>query len=314
MIYLFSSGGGKALFWPKEESEPVEEPVKQQLAFQLPQAAKPQPTKPQPTKSEPAPASKPEKKAEKKQQPVAPKETTKQVKKNATKRYELPAYRASENFIEHTGYALQYNRETHNPDWVAWELTYGEANANNVKRVNDFKGDPMVPQKHRVEAYHYKKSGYDRGHMCPAGDMKWSAKAMSDCFYMTNMCPQNTELNQRWWEHLESACRRWAKQDGVIYICCGPIYKANRKKKTFGTQSVRVRVPDGFFKVVLSLREGKEKAIGFLYSNDDSRQPMNEAAVPVDSVEKVTGFDFFPQLDDKLERRLEAECNLKLWK
>ena len=226
---------------------------------------------------------------------------------------ERPLGRAGDLLIEHTGYALVYNTETNCPDWVAWELTQEEADGKDARRVNDFRGDPLVPEACRVETADYKDCGYDRGHMCPAGDMKWSSKAMSECFYMSNICPQSPTLNRQWWEHLESACRRWARQEGSVYICCGPIFKQERKKKYLGN-TVRVRVPNSFFKVVLSLKEGEEKAIGFVYSNRDSRQPMEEAVVTVDSVERLTGLDFYYQLNSEMQEALESKANLTLWR
>lgn len=226
---------------------------------------------------------------------------------------ERPLGRENDLLIEHTGYALVYNTETNCPDWVAWELTQEEADGKDARRVNDFRGDPLVPEACRVETADYKDCGYDRGHMCPAGDMKWSSRAMSECFYMSNICPQSPTLNRQWWEHLESACRRWARKEGSVYICCGPIFKRERKKKYVGN-TVRVRVPNSFFKVVLSLKEGDEKAIGFIYSNRDSRQPMEEAVVTVDSVERLTGLDFYYQLNPEVQEALESKANLTLWR
>ena len=226
---------------------------------------------------------------------------------------ERPAEREGDFIIEHTGYALSYNTETNCPDWVAWELTREEADGKEARRVNDFRGDPLVPEECRAEAADYRDCGYDRGHMCPAGDMKWNSKAMSECFYMSNICPQSPTLNRQWWEHLESACRRWARREGSVYICCGPVFKRERRKKYIG-EAVKVRVPNGFFKVVLSLREGNAKAIGFIYSNRDSRQPMAEAAVTVDSVERLTGLDSFCRLNPEVQETLESNANLTLWR
>lgn len=214
--------------------------------------------------------------------------------------------------IAHTGYTLSYNLRTHCPDWVAWELTGEEACSSKVKRSDCFRGDPAVRHAHRVEPYDYKGSGFDRGHMCPSGDMKWSADAMSECFLMTNICPQTPVLNQQWWEHLERACRRWAAQEGSVYICCGPIYDNDRQPRYIG-DGVKVRVPDGFFKVVLSLRKGHEKAIGFIYRNTDERQTMEAAATTVDEVERVTGLDFFSAVEDQMEAKVEGSFNLRKW-
>lgn len=215
-----------------------------------------------------------------------------------------------ERIIEHTGYTLSFNREHNNPNWVAWELTAEEAEGT-LPRSDDFDIDPDVPAPHQVSPNDYTRSGYDRGHMVPAADMKWSSKAMKECFYMSNICPQNHSLNSGAWSTLENACRRWAKNEGAVYIVCGPVYKSS-KPKTIG-QQLRISIPDGFFKVVLSLNEGKEKAIGFYYANRDGKQPMHETATTVDEIEALTGIDFFVNIPDRLERRIEAEYSLKKW-
>lgn len=226
---------------------------------------------------------------------------------------ELPAKRTEDNLvIKHTGYTLSYNATTNCPNWVAWELTAEEVSTSAATRSNDFRGDPEVPVRNRVETADYKGTGYDRGHMCPAADMKWSVSAMSECFFMSNICPQVPVLNQKWWEHVETACRRWASKEGNIYICCGPLFDEQKRPTTIG-RDVKVRVPNGFFKVVLSLRPGQEKAIGFLYQNTDQRQTMDDAAMTVDEVERLTGMDFFSALDDELETALESTYDLRKW-
>lgn len=225
---------------------------------------------------------------------------------------EVPRCPAKGELICHTGFALSYNRDTNCANWVAWELTREEARSKEVERVKEFNADPSVPKANRVEWYDYRQSGFDRGHMCPAGDMRWSMNAMMDCFFMSNICPQAKELNQKWWEHVERACRRWAGKEGSVYICCGPIYDKKSKARYIG-KDTKVRVPDGFFKVVLSLQKGKEKAIGFVYRNNNERQTMEDAAMSVDEVEKLTGYDFFPTVEKGLQDRLEATYDLRKW-
>jgi endonuclease G len=229
-------------------------------------------------------------------------------------RIELPAVTSADSLlIEHTGFSLSYNFDTNCPNWVAWNLTEEKAYSTQFKRSNDFRGDIMVPPLHRVEGYDYKPTEFDRGHMCPAGDMKWNADAMSECFLMSNICPQIPVLNQIWWEHLERACRRWASQERCIYICCGPIYDKRSEARYIG-EEVKIRVPDAFFKVVVSLQQGKEKGIGFYYRNDDSRQTMESAALSIDQVEELTGYDFFAELPDEMEIRIEAQNKLSAWR
>lgn len=216
-----------------------------------------------------------------------------------------------EQIVVHTGYRLSFNRETLCPNWVAWELTANETEGS-MQRSNDFRPDEMLPYRYQVTTDDYKHSGYDRGHMCPSADMKWSSTAQSECFFMSNICPQTHALNAGGWEKVERACRRWAKREGKVYIVCGPIFNDARKQLYIG-KSVKIRVPNAFFKVVLSLKKGEEKAIGFYFTNRDGKQNMGDATKTVDEIEKITRMDFFPQLNDALERRVEAQNNLSLW-
>ncbi len=218
--------------------------------------------------------------------------------------------RGSTILVEHEGFTLLFDTRTMCPLWVAWELTADETRGRVTRQGVDFKADESVPEQYQVEMWDYNGGQYGRGHMCPAGDMKWSKEAMQDCHYMTNICPQNAELNKVWWEHLERACRQWARQDGAVQIVCGPVFSDNPKR--FGKKH-KVAVPKGFYKVVLSLKEGREKALGFYYTNDDAPQPMEDAVRSVDDIEQLTGIDFFSSLPDELENRLEAMTDLRAW-
>ncbi|MCQ2220141.1 MAG: DNA/RNA non-specific endonuclease [Prevotella sp.] len=218
-----------------------------------------------------------------------------------------------ENIIlQHTGFVVSYNHQKCTPSWVAWELTSEETTGPISRKDYDFAPDPMLEAHYQVEKYEYANSGYDRGHMCPAGDMEWSSSAMNDCHYMTNICPQTTKLNQIYWERLESACRRWADLYGSIYIVCGPTY--NSGKHTIIGTNHKIAIPDGYFKVVITLVEGKEKGIGFYYKNDDVRQTMESASMTINQVEELTGYDFFANLPDELEQHIETQNRLSSWR
>lgn len=216
-----------------------------------------------------------------------------------------------ERIVSHYAYTLSFNREHNQPNWVAWELTNKETDGH-IQRSNDFIPDPMIPAPHQVTTEDYKGSGYDRGHMAPAADMKWSGKAMTECFYMSNMCPQHGSLNSGPWATLEKACRRWAEQEGSVYIVCGPVFKGHKQKEI--GRNIKITVPDGFFKVVLSMKKNQEKAIGFYYNNKSGKQPMDKTATTVDAIEEMTGIDFFVNIPDKLEKRIESTYSLKAWK
>ena len=114
------------------------------------------------------------------------------------------------------------------PNWVAWRLDKKKLVEKVSRKGYGFRPDPNLIPKEAVVTQDYAKSGYDRGHMCPAGDSRWSGEAMKESFYMTNICPQHPNLNSGDWHELEQACRRWASES-PIYIVCGPIlYKSNK--------------------------------------------------------------------------------------
>lgn len=207
-----------------------------------------------------------------------------------------------ETILKRIGYTVSYNNIYKTPNWVAWELTREETQGTE-ERKDKFVPDPDLPEP-RVEHADYTRSGYDRGHMAPAADMKWSEEAMAQSFYMSNICPQNQKLNRDDWGDLEETCRGWAKKYGRVYIVCGPIYDKKNPKR-IGKH--RVAVPDRFFKVVLIENRKNPMAMGFLFKNAAHHQTLEKYMVTVDSVETVTGLDFFSKLPDSVENRIEAE-------
>lgn len=225
--------------------------------------------------------------------------------------YSLPALRknSGEQILHRTAMTISWNKETRTPNWVAYLLKDADMDGN-LGREPEFYQDFEIAKEVRVSTYDYSHSGYDRGHMAPAGDFNGDKKAKKETFYMTNICPQNHKLNGDSWNTLEKQCRDWAYQEGGIYSVVGPIY-TSENPKTIGTH--KVAVPDKFFRCILSLKKGKEKAVGFIYENTGTRQRISRAACSVDEVEQLTGYDFFTALPDKLEKKLEANYNLKDW-
>lgn len=210
--------------------------------------------------------------------------------------------------LERAGYVTSYNKKTKLPNWVAWHLTADNTKGSHSRKGIDFMEDEDVPTP-RADDWDYYNSGYDRGHMCPAGDNKWDSEAMRQSFLFTNICPQAPGLNRGDWNEMENACRSWARENGDIYIVCGPILYKGRHK-TIGKH--KVVVPEAFFKVVLCMR-GTPKAIGFIYKNEDGNRPKGDYVNNVDEVERITGFDFFQSLPDDVEQAVEATADLDEW-
>ena len=242
---------------------------------------------------------------------VAKAEVNEEQKAKVVRMYEIPAPLKDrpEQILKRKGYTTSYNEQTRNPNWVAWHLTKSHTYGSNQRKNEVFTEDMDIKGARATDRDYY-NSRYDRGHMCPAGDNKWDKQAMEQSFLFTNICPQNHGLNKYEWNDLEILCRDWAREYGAIDIVCGPIYAKNGEQKTIGRN--KVWVPYAFFKVVLC-RQGNPKAIGFIYKNLGQKQPMSEAVCSVDDIESQTGIDFFPELDDKTEDRIEASSSLSEW-
>ena len=207
------------------------------------------------------------------------------------------------------GYTVSYNSGWRLPNWSAYELVREELDGR-APRKDDFRPDETLhlPQ---AEKSDYTRSGFDRGHMTPAGDMRWDRNAMSESFYFTNICPQAPAVNRGDWKRLEIKIREWAEQDSALVIVCGPIVSPT--DATIGRN--RVKVPSAFYKVVVAPYVGAGKGIGFIFPNrpKSRRQPLARYAVSIDSVEVLTGIDFFPVLPDEIENRIESRYDLDEW-
>lgn len=209
-----------------------------------------------------------------------------------------------QKLLPYTGMTVSFNRDTHEPNWVAWELTRAETEGE-TPREPGFSVDPEVDGCATPDDYRH--TGFDRGHMAPAGDMKWHPEAMRESFYMTNICPQDEKLNRGAWKKLEEKCRARAQADSALIIVCGPIFDKLGPAARIGATGVAV--PQRFFKVILAPYVQHPWAIGFIMPNGYVEGGMQRAAVSVDDVEKATGYDFFSALPDSLEKAVESRCD-----
>ena len=212
-----------------------------------------------------------------------------------------------EEIINYRGMTVSFNPDLHIPNWVAWELTADEARGTE-SRSDRFYGDSDIEGCAWPEDY--RNCGYDRGHMAPAGDMKWDRQAMEETFCMTNILPQDGALNRGTWKKIEEKCRARAAGDSAVIIVCGPVLTEAPREYIGAT---RVAVPQRLFKVVLSPWAEIPQAIGFLMDNGAVPGGMQAAAVSVDEIEALTGHDFFSSLPDSIENRLESSVNFTRW-
>ncbi|MDH6358561.1 DNA/RNA non-specific endonuclease [Parabacteroides sp. PF5-9] len=227
------------------------------------------------------------------------------------KRAEIPRLlsKRKEIIVNHEGYTVSYNSDYKIANWVAWELTASKVKNAKVARTNKFLPDPQLKSVSATDK-DYSNSGYDRGHMAPAGDMKWSEKAMKESFYLSNICPQDHDLNQGLWRDLEELCRLWAIENNRLLIACGPIISKEMKRVGIN----RVGVPTHFYKVICMISDNKYEGIAFVLENKAYKtEKLFSFAVPIDSVETLTGIDFFHLLPDELETQMEARINEAVW-
>ncbi len=212
--------------------------------------------------------------------------------------------------VRHTYYNLSYNEKYEQANWVVYELQRDSLMKPWVSRTNDFRRDPYVSTG-SAALEDYRRSGYDRGHMAPAGDMAYNYDAMSESFFLSNMSPQVHNFNTGIWRELEETTRDWAKKFRHLYIVTGPVLT---KEPIDYIGDNDVAVPAEYFKVILDLSEPELKGIGYIMPNKVSYQSIDAYAMSIDEVEQRTGINFFPDLMDKdLEERLEAKFDADLW-
>ena len=215
----------------------------------------------------------------------------------------LPGGKPVGEIIQHEGYILRYRNEYKDADWVAYPLLPEEINGETDREGSRFVPDPAVTTGTALPS-DYTRSGYDRGHLAPAGDFKFSRRMMQETFFMSNVTPQAPQFNRGIWKGLEELVRRWALRDDGLYVVTGPVLKGG--SPTIGQQN-EVSVPPQFYKVILYCNKPDIRMIGFLLNNEASNRSLDQFVVPVDQIEQLTGIDFFPKLPDDLERQLESK-------
>ena len=223
--------------------------------------------------------------------------------------YFLPKITDQAHLVRHTAYVVEYSPAAKDPEWVAYYLTGNEVEVKG-KRYGKFEPDPAMPGG-TATLEDYRRSGYDRGHQAPAADFKWNLRAEEESFLLSNVCPQNSVMNRGIWEHLENHVRQWAERYKHLYIVTGPLLDTCLDR--IGRD--QVCVPRGFFKVILDCTPGHYQAIAFIMRNTDLPQsdPIQNYAVKVDSVEKITGIHFFAAFPDSIERRVDTMLILSHW-
>lgn len=210
--------------------------------------------------------------------------------------------------VKHAYYTLKYSEEHEQSLWVAYELKEEHLSSNQFKRPY-FEVDPLVKTQ-AASWRNYKKSGYDRGHLCPAGDRRFSKKAFDETFLTSNISPQIHDFNAGVWNKLEQKVRHWVKNDKQLFIVTGPIFEDS--KKTIGSE--QVTVPTHFFKAILKYDRSNSKSIAFVLPHKKGIRDFKNYTISIDELEKKLDYDLFSSLEDKLEVKLESSDNKWMWR
>lgn len=211
-----------------------------------------------------------------------------------------------DQIVEREGYALGYSEDHEQALWVQYRFTRDENQTRGAIRSDNFRPDPMV-KSGSAALGDYRGSGYDRGHLAPAADMKWSKSAMSDSFYLSNISPQDHAMNAGVWNDVEKFVRYTVNVEDSIIVVTGPMFKGGEPK--IGANGVTV--PSAFYKLIYDETEPR-KMIAFVVPNRASDQPLTAFVTTVDEVEAQTGLDFFAKV--KGADALEARADAKAWK
>ncbi|MEN9971863.1 MAG: hypothetical protein RIS20_210 [Bacteroidota bacterium] len=220
---------------------------------------------------------------------------------------ETPRLKEGESYLHHLAYGFVYDETHEQAKWIAYCLTKSEASGI-IERSDHFEEDPIVSSGTATDA-DYAKSGYDRGHLAPAADMRWSTKTMEESFYYSNMSPQLPAFNRGIWKKLEEKVRDWAVELDSLLIVTGPILTPNLP--TIGAN--KVSIPAYYFKAIVDFKGSKSKGIAFVLPNQGSKLPLMEFAISINELEKLTNIDFFYQIEDKLENTLESTICKTCW-
>jgi len=191
-------------------------------------------------------------------------------------------------YLCRTAYAVNYNYVTKVPFYAVEHITV-ENLVKNAPRKDDFREDPEIPAQHRATLADYTGMGFDRGHVAPAADMTFSAKAMSESFFLSNMMPQVPGNNRGIWKYLEENVRYWVQVKGEVYVITGTLFDAQPKMMN------KVAIPSHVYKIVIDPKSGKQ--IAYLFPNEKlDPKLIDNYAVSVATIEQKTGINFSPAL------------------
>lgn len=225
-------------------------------------------------------------------------------------------------YITHSAMMLSYNEEHEQANWVA-HIILPDIKDGAVTRTNDFRPDPKVKTGTAVEAdyflkylqedssYVYDGFGYDRGHLAPSADFRWSYTALSESYYYSNMTPQRPGFNRYSWAELENALRSYVyNHPGTqLYVVSGPVLHEDLPAISRSVNGVSI--PESYFKIAVDL--DRQRGIGFIMPNRQISAPIETFAKPIREIEAELGYDFGSNLPAEIQDKIETQTEVKIW-
>jgi endonuclease G, mitochondrial len=226
--------------------------------------------------------------------------------------------------VEHAAMVIGFDCEYKMASWVFHVLT-PDVSFGNVTRTDDFRQDDRLSCESAVEGdyfnriekpngtFGYDPFGFDRGHLAPSADFRWSATALSESYYYSNMSPQRPEFNQDSWAELESLLRRIVDlEKKTFYIITGPVL---RPDLTQVPRSVNgLKIPELHYKIIVDVSADQPRGMAFIMPNKKADQRLSNYVVSIDSLERLTGLNFFPLLSKEMEELIEGKADFEAWK
>jgi len=243
---------------------------------------------------------------------------------NAMKTVGYPANSNKLEIIEHAGMVLGFDCDYKLASWVFHVLT-PDVSFGTVSRSNDFRVDEKSSFGSAQEAdyflrketsdgtFEYDGFGFDRGHLAPSADFRWSANALSESYYYSNMTPQRPEFNRESWASLEGLLRKIVDQEKKeFYVITGPVLHEGLPEIERSVN--KLKIPELHYKIIVDASAENPRGMAFLMPNKKCEQRLSAYVISIDSLERLTGIDFFPTMDEALETQIEQKADFSAWK
>jgi endonuclease G len=210
--------------------------------------------------------------------------------------------------IDHDCYLVAYDSSRRHAAYVRYTLKPSDLQGN-ADRKNNFKPDPYINSERSAQNEDYYKSGFDRGHLCPAADMVVSQGCMDKSFYYSNISPQLPGFNRGIWKKLETQVREWCANADSLKIYVGPVF--SESDTTLGPN--RIAVPQYYFKTILRYNQNSQSMIGFIMNNTSSKEELHHFVRTIDDIEAKISLNLYPFLSNEMESALESDMHKTDW-